>query len=84
MGIGLVRGFVPGYPITCRGGHARRLQVSAEWLLARSHGVMEVTAKKPPLSGSGYEYSGYPPGTVPGMHKRGITPHSGCFFDRWL
>ena len=34
------------------------------------------TVKKPPLSGSGY--SGYPPGMVPGMRKRGITPHWGC------
>ena len=32
---------------------------------------------KPPLTGSGY--SGYPPGMVPGMRKRGITRHSGCF-----
>ena len=35
---------------------------------------------KPPLSGSGY--SGYPPGTVPGMRKCRITRH--CFFDRGL
>ena len=34
------------------------------------------TVKNSPLSGSGY--SGYPPGTVPGMRKRGITPHWGC------
>ena len=31
------------------------------------------TVKKPPLGGSGY--SGYPPGMVPGMCKRRITPH---------
>ena len=32
------------------------------------------------LRGPGY--SGYPPGMVPGMLKRRITPHWGCFFDR--
>ena len=38
------------------------------------------TVNKPPLSESGY--SGYPPGTVPGMRKCRITRHWGCCFNR--
>ena len=35
------------------------------------------TVKKPSLRGSGY--SGYPPSMVPGLRKRKITRHWGCF-----
>ena len=38
--------------------------------------TMASVKRKSPLGGSGC--SGYPPGIVPGMRKRGITPPSGC------
>ena len=45
--------------------------------------VFKTTAAlKKTLSESGY--SGYPPGTAPGMPKCGITRHWFLCFDRWL